>query len=66
MTALIDIHVANSGGSTTQVGVVYERTTLRPEANERVIQMAAADANAGPHWAEMINGYFANERASKR
>ena len=66
MTALIDIHVANSGGSTTQVGVVYERTALRPEANERVIQMAAADANAGPHWAEMINGYFANERASKR
>jgi hypothetical protein len=66
MTALIDIHVMNSHDSTTKVHVVYERTALRPEASEQVRHMAHADANAGPHWAEMINGYFANERASKR
>jgi hypothetical protein len=66
MTALIDIHVTNSGPSTTQVNVVYERTALRPEANDQVLHMAHADAHAGPHWAEMINGYFAQERASQR
>ena len=55
MTALIDIHVANSGASATQVHVVYERTALRPEASDQVIHMAHADANSGPHWAQMIN-----------
>ena len=58
MTALIDIHVMRSGANETRVAVAYERTALRPEANERVIHMAQADANSGPHWAEMINGYF--------
>jgi hypothetical protein len=66
MTALIDIHVANSGGPATSVHVVYERTALRPEANDQVIRMGQDDGKAGPHWAEMINGYFASERASKR
>jgi len=55
MTALIDIHVTNSGGSTTPVRVVYERTALSPQGNEHVLQMAQHDANSGPHWAEMIN-----------
>lgn len=65
MTALIDIHLVNSGASTTQVHVVYERTALRPEAADQVKHMAQADANGGPHWAAMINGYFANEQATK-
>jgi hypothetical protein len=59
MVALIDIHVTRSGVSETKVDVVYERTALRPEANEKVIRMAQADANSGPRWSEMINGYFA-------
>ncbi len=59
MTALIDIHVTNSDGLATSVHVVYERTALRPEANEQVVHMAHTDANSGPHWAEMINGYLA-------
>ena len=57
-TAWIDIQVTNSGGTATAVHVVYERTALRSEANERVLQMAHHDANSGPHWAEMINGYL--------
>lgn len=60
MVALIDIHVIKSGAHETKVDVVYERTALRPEANDQILQMAHADAHAGPHWAEMINGYFAN------
>ena len=48
MTALIDIHVANSGASTTQVHVVYERTALRPEASDQVIRLAHAMPTAAP------------------
>ena len=63
MAALIDIHITTSGGPTTSVHVVYERTALRPEANERVRHMAHLDANSGPHWAAMINWYLANAAA---
>jgi hypothetical protein len=59
MVALIDIHVTRSGINETKVDVTYDRTALRPEANEQVIRMAQADANSGPRWAEMINGFFA-------
>jgi len=62
MTALIDIHVANSGDSATRVHVVYERTALRPEANDQVMRMGQDDGKAGPHWAEMIHGYFERSR----
>ena len=58
MVALIDIHVAESGVQETKVEVVYERTSLRAEANQQVVHMAHADANNGPHWAEMINSYL--------
>jgi hypothetical protein len=59
MTALIDIHLTKSGAHETKVDVTYERTALRPEANQQAVHMAHADAQSGPHWAEMINGYFA-------
>jgi hypothetical protein len=58
MTAFIDIHVTSSGPRETQVEVVYERTALRAEANDQVHQMAQTDANFGPHWSAMINGYL--------
>ena len=58
MTALIDIHVTRSVINETKVEVVYERTALHPEANERVIRMAQADANSGPRWAAMISEYL--------
>jgi hypothetical protein len=66
LIALIDVQLTREGDRATKVDVSYERTALMPEANQNVIEMAAADANAGPHWAAMINGYFANHRASKR
>ena len=59
MVAQIDIHITNSGAHETKVEVVYERTALRPDANDQVVHMAQADASSGPSWAEMINGYFA-------
>jgi len=66
MVALIDVRLTKLGNSETKVSVVYERTALTPDVNQHVTEMAAADANAGSHWATMINGYFANDRASKR
>jgi hypothetical protein len=61
MTAFIDIHVTSSGPRATQVEVVYERTALTLEANERVLEMARHDANSGSHWAEMINNFLRRE-----
>ena len=63
MVALIDVHIENRGARDTHVNVVYERTSLRAEANELIVRMAHADAHAGPHWAEMINGYFESAAA---
>lgn len=61
MVALIDIHVTRSGANETKMDVKYERTALRPEANEQVLHMAQADANSGPRWSEMINRFFATK-----
>jgi hypothetical protein len=58
MVALIDVRLTAIGKSETKVSVAYERTALTPEVNQPVAEMAAADANAGPHWAAMINGYL--------
>jgi len=58
MVAFIDIRVTNFAARQTRIKVVYERTALRAEANEQVLAMAQADANNGPHWAEMINGHL--------
>ena len=66
MVALIDVRLARTGNWQTKVKVSYERTALTPEANDYVRETAAADANAGPHWAEMISGYLGDSRASKR
>ena len=59
MVTLIEIHLTKAGTSETHVSVVYERTALRPEANEQVAQLAKGDANSGPDWSEAINGYLA-------
>ena len=62
MVTLIDIHLTKAGAAETRVDVVYERTALRPDANELVTQQANDDGSRGTEWAEMINGYFATLR----
>jgi hypothetical protein len=64
MAALIDIHLKAAGVADTTVHVVYERTALRPEANEEVAQTAERDARSGPRWAQAIDGYFAKARTA--
>ena len=63
MVARIDIQIENRGAHDTLVHVVYERTSLRTEANELVLRAGQADANCGPRWAEMINGYLRSAHA---
>ena len=58
MVVLIDIHLNRSIAQQTQVQVVYERTALRPEANQQVLRMAQADAHSGPRWEAMISAYL--------
>ncbi len=58
MVTLIDIHLTKTGAEETRVSVVYERTALRPEANEQVSQHARGDRNRGAEWDAMINGYL--------
>jgi len=55
MVALIDVQVTAIGTDGVRVTVVYERTALKPDANEHVTQMSKLDAASGPHWAEAIS-----------
>jgi len=64
MVTVIDIHVTKSGSHETPVSVLYERTALRPEANDHVAHLATGDAKSGPEWEEAINGYLAKARSA--
>jgi hypothetical protein len=46
-------------GEDTGVDVMYERTSLSPEADARVRQMAEGDRRAGPDWQKAVNAYLA-------
>jgi hypothetical protein len=64
MVTLVDIHLAKAGATETRVSVVYERTALKPEANEHVTHYAKGDAKSGPGWEQAINGYLAKARTA--
>jgi hypothetical protein len=64
MVTVIDIHLTRASANETAVSVVYERTALRPEANDHVAHFAKGDAKSGPEWAEAINGYLAKARTA--
>ena len=59
MVTLVDIHVTKAGATETRVSVVYERTALKPEANEHVTHYAKGDAKSGTGWEQAINAYLA-------
>jgi hypothetical protein len=65
MVTQIDIHLTRADVDQTLVDVVYERTALRPEANEQVAQQGKEDGNRGKEWAKMINGYLAKQAVNK-
>jgi hypothetical protein len=43
----------------TEVVVRYERTSLSPESDALVTQMAAQDRGESPVWARQVNTYLA-------
>ena len=59
LTTLIDIHIAAQDAQNTKVNVMYERTALRANGDERVRRMAEHDRKSGPEWGEQINKYLA-------
>ncbi|MGH9762984.1 MAG: hypothetical protein ACREDR_11895 [Blastocatellia bacterium] len=58
LLTLIDIHIEKSDARVTFVHVAYERTALKPEANEHVKHMGSSDAKMGGEWASAIDGYL--------
>jgi hypothetical protein len=48
----------HSRGATTEVVVRYERTSLSPESDAAVRQMAERDRAAGIEWATQVNAYL--------
>lgn len=65
MVTLIDIHLEAIARDTTRAVVVYERTALRPEANELVNHLAAADEAKGPSWRAALGAYVDKARAAR-
>ena len=62
LVTLIDIHLSKPTPGQTGVSVVYERTALRPEGNERVERMGLADRGFGKKWSAAITDYLAKRR----
>lgn len=58
LATLIDIHVSATDSKSAHVQVVYERTALRPEANDHVREMGESDRNSGEEWQQAINRYL--------
>ena len=53
----IDIRLARAGAEKTDVSVVYERTAIRPNANEDVTKLAGEDSGKGEEWKQALNTY---------
>jgi len=62
MVTLIDLHLSKPTADTTDVRVAYERTALRPAANEHVREFGEADKKNGKIWGDDIERYLATQR----
>ena len=51
-------------GEQTYVDVKYERTSLQPEADAHVEEMAKQDRTSGPEWESQINTYLEKHATS--
>ena len=64
MVTVITLNLKPEGQQTTRVDVEYERTSLRPEADAHVQEMANQDRRSGPEWEKQINSYLEKVSAS--
>ncbi len=59
---LIDVHLVPKGPADTAVKVMYERTALRPEANEMVRHLGEEDQAKGKQWEAAINEHLKKQQ----
>lgn len=65
MATKIDIRLTPKGPENTFVTVIYERTALKPEANDHVTMLGQSNSGSGPHWESTINGYLKSQPQKK-
>jgi hypothetical protein len=58
LVTTIDVRFKIIDAGTTRVNVVYTRTALTPQGNERVARMSENDRKAGTEWQEAIDNYL--------
>jgi len=58
MVTLIDIRLQRLASDKTKAVVVYERTAIHPEANDRVNRLADDDKAKGPEWDAALRAYL--------
>jgi hypothetical protein len=63
MVVLIDLHFSEIDPANTKVNVAYERTALKPQANEHVRELGNADRENGKEWGTAVNDYLAKQKA---
>lgn len=61
LVTVIDIHLRRASAVRTEATVMYERTALVPEADDRVRSMAAHDKVSGPEWEAQIRDYLSKQ-----
>jgi hypothetical protein len=55
---LIDIHLRHDDPAATEVKVVYERTALTSNSNERIREMGKKDSQSAEEWQKAIEKYL--------
>jgi len=58
MVTLIDIHLRRLTPDSTRAEVAYERTAVRPEANDEVNSLADHDKSKGAEWQAGLRTYL--------
>lgn len=58
MVTLISIQVQKIAPGQTKATVVYERTAVRPEANDQVNRLADGDQTKGSEWEAALRSYL--------
>jgi hypothetical protein len=64
MIVLIDVRFSELDAANTKVNVAYERTALKPDANEHVREAGNSDRENGKEWGTAINSYLAKPTAA--
>ena len=66
MVTVIDVRLNPDANNATKVNVVYTRTAVTLEGNERVAAMSAADKTSGKEWEQAINASLAASNAASQ